>query len=93
MQKTARSRRRKAAAPYAILLLLAAGLLFRLVLGAASTGYSVDVNTFKSWAVLVYETPFREVYSTAAFLDYPPGYLYVLWLAEALRRLLGLFRH
>ena len=82
--------RRKAAAPYAILLLLAAGFLFRLVLGAVSTGYSVDVNTFKSWAVLVYETPFREVYGTAAFLDYPPGYLYVLWLAEALRRLLGL---
>ena len=75
--------------PQAIVFLLLGGFLLRLFIGISSSGYTVDVNTFKAWAGLVYTTPFKDVYDTAGFLDYPPGYLYVLWLAEALRRLFG----
>ena len=75
--------------PPTILWLLLAGFVLRLCIGVLSSGYTVDINTFKSWAGLVYSTPFKDVYATASFLDYPPGYLYVLWLAEAIRNLLG----
>ena len=70
--------------------LLGVGFIFRLITAVSAAGYETDINTFKAWAAMVYETPWKQVYDTAGFLDYPPGYLYVLWAMEALRRLFGL---
>ena len=74
---------------WASLLFLGAFLL-RVVLGYSSLGYTVDTDAFKSWANLLNQVGFLEIYHQDIFLDYPPGYLYVLLFLEKLRLLLGL---
>ena len=71
-------------------LLFGAGLGLRLWLGYVSQGFTTDLDTFKSWASLVNQVGFGEIYHQDIFLDYPPGYLYVLSLLDRLRQGLGL---
>ncbi len=71
-------------------LLFLGAFLFRVVLGYSSQGYTVDMDTFKSWADTLNQVGFHQVYQQNIFLDYPPGYLYVLLFWEKLRLLLGL---
>ena len=81
---------RRLQGPWPLVLLFGGALLLRLVLGAAFTGYETDMNTFKAWAGLVDSLGMNQIYYSDVFLDYPPGYLYILWFLEKLRQLLGL---
>lgn len=67
-------------------LLLLGALVFRLWLGYNSDGFSVDLETFKAWGMTLSKVGFSEIYGQDMFLDYPPGYLYVLMLLEKLRQ-------
>lgn len=73
-----------------------AGLLFfgalalRLALGYTTQGYQADIDAFKAWGRILNEVGFSRMYRQDIFLDYPPGYLYVLLFLEKLRGLLGL---
>ncbi|MFN3927970.1 MAG: glycosyltransferase 87 family protein [Pseudanabaenaceae cyanobacterium] len=51
----------------------------RLVLMSFPNGFSIDINSFKAWsmALLVYGLP---NFYGSGWCDYPPGYMYVLWL-------------
>ena len=71
-------------------LLFFAALALRLWLGYTSEGFSTDTDTFKSWASLANDVGFAKLYQQDVFLDYPPGYIYVLALLDRLRQLLGL---
>ena len=71
-------------------LLFGAALALRLWLGYSSQGFTTDTDTFKSWASLANQVGFSELYEQDVFLDYPPGYLYVLALLDRIRMLLGL---
>ncbi len=71
-------------------LLFLGALSLRLYLGYSSEGFTTDLDTFKSWANLANSVGFGQIYHEDIFLDYPPGYLYVLVFLEKLRRLLGL---
>ncbi len=82
-------KRRQAFGLWAGLLFLGA-LVLRLWLGYYSEGFSVDMGTFKSWAYSVKQVGFGEIYQQDMFLDYPPGYLYILMLLENIRQLFGL---
>ena len=54
-------------------LLFLLGLTVRLVLGYSQTGYQIDMDTFKSWARIVNEVGFSQIYRQDIFLDYPPA--------------------
>lgn len=71
-------------------LLFLAALVLRLVLGYTSDGFSVDIGTFKSWAYTVDQVGFGDIYQQDMFLDYPPGYLYILRILEVIRQTMGL---
>jgi len=47
--------------------------------------FQVDVNTFQAWAVLLYEGGLSNFYYADTFTDYPPMYMYVLWVVGAIR--------
>ncbi len=66
------------------------GLALRIWLGLTSEGFSADMDTFKAWARITNEVGFHRIYQEDIFLDYPPGYLYVLTLLEKWRLLLGI---
>jgi predicted membrane-bound dolichyl-phosphate-mannose-protein mannosyltransferase len=62
---------------------IALGLLLRLVV-LRSPGFPSDVGTFQAWAERLAEIGPGRFYEPGYFSDYPPGYLYVLWLFGAL---------
>jgi len=86
----ARVRLRDVAVPLGILLAL--GLALRLIIAYVllpGSGFKVDVASFNGWAVeLAKNGPFG-IYDRGFFLDYTPGYLYVLWALGAISGFLG----
>lgn len=66
---------------------LSLGLILRLILGYNTTGFSLDISCFKAWAMYTHEVGFNSMYYSDFFIDYPPGYLYMLYLMEFFRRL------
>ena len=71
-------------------LLLAAAFVLRAVLSVLWRGYGVDMSCFIGWSARIAETLPSGFYAADAFCDYPPGYMYVLWLVGALLKGLGI---
>ena len=43
-------------------------------------GYHNDIVSYESWALQMASEGPAGIYRAGYFLDYPPGYLYALWL-------------
>jgi predicted membrane-bound dolichyl-phosphate-mannose-protein mannosyltransferase/Gpi18-like mannosyltransferase len=56
-----------------------AGLLLRIAVLPA-TGFTIDINTFIAWSNRLADVGPSEFYQPGYFSDYPPGYLYLLWI-------------
>lgn len=65
-----------------------AGLLLRLAATLIPATHATDIGCFKSWAENVYSFGMSNFYSLDIFKDYPPGYMYVLYVIGYLRNLL-----
>lgn len=72
-----------------IILAAAAAFVLRVILAGAYKGHETDMNCFLGWAGAVFEHGFREFYTLDMFHDYPPGYMYVLYIAGAINKLFG----
>ncbi len=72
-----------------LLLFCAAGVL-RILAAALSQGFGTDTACFASWADRIFTLGPGGFYSPDVFTDYPPGYMYVLWVLGAVRNLLGM---
>ena len=77
----------------AILIVLAVGLAFRLILAyhpnLSGSGFEVDLNAFRFWAQNLAAEGTYGFYERPFFHDYTPGYLYVLWALGHLGTVLG----
>lgn len=71
-------------------LLLAVSLAVRLVAAGFSGGFDTDMSCFAAWSERIFSLGPSGFYSDTVFTDYPPGYLYILYLIGALRSLLGI---
>jgi len=71
-----------------LIALLVIALLVRLLF-IRSGGFSIDVGDFQGWATQLTRTPLSSFYNGAGFADYPPGYLYVLWIVGHVYALLA----
>ncbi|WP_369298467.1 phospholipid carrier-dependent glycosyltransferase [uncultured Neglectibacter sp.] len=68
--------------------LLLAAFSLRLYLGYYGKSFTSDMDTFKAWAYALNRTDLKEIYGRGdMYLDYPPGYLYVLLTLDNLRSL------
>ena len=77
-------------------ILLLVGLLIRLTFAYVvlpKSGFESDIGTFTAWALNLAEHGPGTFYATAGFADYPPGYLYVLWLVGSVGHLLAPLGH
>ena len=75
----------------ALVILLLLGLALRLTIAYVlfpGSGFSSDIGTFTAWATTLAERGPGQFYTSTSFADYPPGYLYVLWLVGGLGQLL-----
>ena len=80
----------------ALLILLLGGLLLRLAIAYVlfpSSGFSSDIGTYVSWALTLADHGASGFYANVSFIDYPPGYLLILWpigvLGQALAPMAG----
>ncbi|MBB6674857.1 glycosyltransferase family 39 protein [Cohnella nanjingensis] len=72
-------------ARYAVLL-FAGALALRVVCAPIVAGHPIDILDFYAWANHAYEAGLPGFYTADMFVDYPPGYIYVLYV-------IGLFQH
>ncbi len=73
-----------------LLVLLAAALLVRMLIAPWAEGYATDVGAFTAWAGRA-AAGLEAFYSDPDyFADYPPGYMYVLWVVGKLQAHWGL---
>ncbi len=70
-----------------IILLFSAALVVRLLSAALSKGFGTDTACFAAWAERIFQVGPGAFYSPDVFTDYPPGYMYVLWIMGAVRNL------
>ena len=75
-----------------LLAILAVGLAFRLIIAYVllpGSGFGVDRASFIGWANDLAAHGPSGFYSRVSFIDYTPGYLYVLWLLGVVGNWLG----
>ena len=75
----------------AILIVLALGLAFRLIIAYVNpgSGFKVDLASFHGWAADLAKNGLGGFYQRPFFHDYTPGYLYVLYAVGVLGKALG----
>ncbi|MCH5268545.1 MAG: glycosyltransferase family 39 protein [Lachnospiraceae bacterium] len=72
---------------FAVIMVLA--LITRYIAAAQYFGNETDMNCFILWGDMVFNDGLSGFYSSDAFTDYPPGYMYILYVIGALRHLIG----
>ncbi|MCL1842952.1 MAG: phospholipid carrier-dependent glycosyltransferase [Defluviitaleaceae bacterium] len=70
---------------YGIMLLLFVGFTARLFALQIDFRFDNDIRTFQLWAIRLFEHGLHNFYSPDFFSDYPPVYLFILYLLGALR--------
>ncbi len=73
-----------------LLLAVIAAVGIRVFFGLQDYYFTYDMNCFKAWGGYAHELGFKNLYSGDFFLDYPPGYMYVLYALDCISDLLGL---
>lgn len=63
--------------------------LFRIILGAVNKGHETDMNCFIGWSNAIFEHGINNFYTLDMFHDYPPGYMFILYIVGALQKLFG----
>ncbi len=72
-----------------VVLVIAAGLVLRVVIGLAVPGYPADMSCWTAWSQAAAGNGLFQAYENTTFLDYPPGYLYILHILGSLGNMLG----
>ena len=65
--------------PWGLVAMFGVALLIRLLL-APYTGFWGDLAVYRSWVTRLHDVGLHDFYSSGPPAEYPPGYLYVLWL-------------
>lgn len=71
-------------------LLFFAAIVLRFAAAGLSEGFHSDLSCFAAWAERMYSVGASGFYSPEVFTDYPPGYMYVLYLIGMLRSVLNI---
>lgn len=65
-------------------IILFSAFLLRCIFACFYKGFLTDTACFSGWASRVYSEGFASFYSPDSFSDYPPGYMYVLYVLGAI---------
>lgn len=62
------------------ILICSAAFFVRLICAFQFSGHGYDTSCFRAWASRLASDGFSAFYSSDQFNNYPPGYMYVLWI-------------
>lgn len=82
--------KKKSVASSNFILLALIALAVRLILSAFYKGFETDINCFIGWSNVVFEGGIGNFYTSNVFHDYPPGYMYILWVIGAVRSIFNI---
>ncbi len=74
--------------PYFIIGL--SGFAIRIFVSKFVSGFPTDISCFKSWAQMLHSDGLSNFYTSQAFTDYPPGYMYILSIVGFIRQIMNL---
>lgn len=74
----------------ALALVFLGAFVVHIICAAVYTGYKTDMDCFFWWADAVFENGIPQFYHLDAFTDYPPGYMYILYVIGAIKKLFGM---
>lgn len=90
MEVQTKAGRRKQFYYHQALLWIGIGALLRVLLAVLCKGHGTDISCFTAWADRMAQTGSHAFYSDTVFTDYPPGYMYVLWIIGKIHQLFSL---
>ncbi len=64
--------------------------LARVIGAVVYRGHETDMNCFLLWGDMVYNDGFKNFYISESFTDYPPGYMYILYVIGWIRSICGI---
>ncbi len=73
----------------ATLIVLGALAAVKLAVMPFFPGFGADVGDYQAWGSQIVTSGPAHTYQQGSFLDYPPGYLYALWVAASFGRAIG----
>lgn len=73
-----------------IWIILLAGFIIRLICAYCYKGFGSDMACFKAWSDNVFKNGFAKFYQPDSFTDYPPGYMYILYVMGAIKNLFSI---
>ena len=73
-----------------LMAILFGAFVLRVILSILFYGHPTDINCFMAWGNMVVELGPSNFYTSGAFADYPPGYMYICGALSGLCRLLGI---
>lgn len=71
------------------MVIMAVALIVRYIAAAKYFGNETDMNCFIAWGDMIFKDGIGNFYSSDSFTDYPPGYMYILYMVGAIRHVLG----
>ena len=71
-------------------LIIFAGFVVRILATRIDMTFQTDIDCFRIWADMLFRDGLSAFYTSDAFTDYPPGYMYVLYLLGFLQSILRL---
>ena len=74
----------------ALIIILLGAFIARCILSIVFFGHPTDITCFMSWGTMVAENGMQNFYTSGAFTDYPPGYMYFCGALAGLSKLLGI---
>ena len=66
------------------------GLILRIIIAPIIEGHPTDISCFKAWADIAARQGLSNFYKADMFVDYPPGYIYILYVLGYIRNLFSL---
>ncbi len=67
-----------------------AAFAVRMILAAVYKGHESDMGCFTGWSESIFSGGIGSFYKSDSFHDYPPGYMYVLYIIGAVRKIIPL---
>ncbi|MDO4166652.1 MAG: glycosyltransferase family 39 protein [Eubacteriales bacterium] len=73
-----------------IMAVLLVAFIARIIAGVSYFGNDTDMNCFIAWGDMIFQDGISNFYTSDAFTDYPPGYMYILYVIGAIRHAFGI---
>ncbi|NLP22235.1 MAG: phospholipid carrier-dependent glycosyltransferase [Erysipelotrichaceae bacterium] len=73
-----------------IFLVLLIGFIIRVAIAYNTPGFKYDINTYGAWAEMMYNLGPSNFYSVDVLTDYPPLYMYMLYIVGFIRNFFNL---